>query len=88
MCACMRAHAWTYTQHNTTRNKVRECELRTEKVRRRDSGNETGEFRSVVFCRRKRARARVARERVTRAERANERESDRERGDRRAEEET
>lgn len=58
--------------------------------RRRDSGNETSEFRSVVFCPpvSERARARIERERVTRAERANERESDRERGDRRAEEET
>lgn len=81
MYACMRARAWTYTQHNQEQGERMRAE--NGESRRRDSGNETGEFRSVVFCRRKlseRASARVARERVTRAERANERESDRERG--------
>lgn len=85
----MRARAWTYTHSTTRREQGERMRVENGESRRRDSGNETGEFRSVVFCRRKLSeRARVARERVTRAERANERESDRERGDRRAEEET
>lgn len=90
MCACMRARAWTYTQHNATRNKERECELRTEKVAGGIAETRRASLEALCFAGVSRAseRARVARERVTRAERANERESDRERGDRRAEEET
>lgn len=55
--ACTRMDVHT-VQHN--REQGERMRVENGESRRRDSGNETGEFRSVVFCRRKlseRARA-------------------------------